>query len=200
MATRARDWMKRTCDGERTDDMAPSTLDLYLAHAFIGYPAIWAELESRGADVVEARHVWRWIYDMSTHRLQDNTLAKHVDLFGPPSEVRDRLNLWSLSLWPDHQWSLSYGEVDWAVTSIGLVRRAPRQPDGRSALRIGSDTFAEVRAVLGDAPNSDGWWPWDEWEYDDPDGSVLRCDFVHGLLVAISRQTRTSPDRPPSSS
>jgi hypothetical protein len=198
--------------------MSLSTLDLYLAHAFIPYPAVWAELAERGADPVDAGAVWRWILSMSTHRLEDNTLAKYTELFGPASDVREGAHCWSLELWPDHQWVLTWGETDWNITSIGIARRIPGQPqrvsplsiDGaQRALRLGYDTIAEVQAALGDSDRYDGWWPWDSWEYDVADGSVLQCDFAHNILVAITperlrdpivRRTHTSPDRPLSSS
>jgi len=188
--------------------MPLSTLDLYLAHAFIPYPAIWAELAARGADPVDAGAVWRWILSMDTHRHEDNTLAQYTELFGPPSEVRDGAHRWSLGLWPDHQWVLRWGEPDWAITSIGIARRAPGH-GARHALRLGYDTTAEVQAARGESARYDGWWPWESWEYDVPDGSVLQYVFMHNILVAITpermsdpivRHTHTSPDRPSSSS
>ena len=79
-----------------------------------------------------------------------------------------------------------------------IARRVPRQPErvsplsvdgAKRALRFGYDTFADVRAALGDTPKEDGWWPWESFEYDLPDGSPLLCVFMHGILVDINQET-----------
>ena len=168
-------------------------LDLYLAQSFRGYPSVWAQLVARGVDPDVTEQTWRRIFDMQTAR----KLEAYTNVFGPPAEVRDDSYLWSLTLWPDHQWLVAfYDRPDWDIlNACEIVRREPGRPERVSplnvdaalgALRLGYDTTAEVRAALGDGQRFDGWWPWESWEYDVPDGSALQCVFIYNILVAIT--------------
>ena len=200
--------------------MALPILDLYLARGFIPYPVVWSQLAAQGADPVLAEETWMRFLNT----LRPTNIETYTQAFGPPFEERDGCYVWPLTLWPDHRWVVGFQDIP----SLGpnaplgvceIARRVPARPErvsplsvdgARRALRLGYDTTAEVQAALGDAPKYDGWWPWDSWEYDLPDGSPLQCEFAHNVLVAItqealhdpiiSRQTHTSPDRPASSS
>ena len=208
----ASDWIKRPLPD----------LDLYLAWSFRGYESVWPHLVARGVDPdVAERTLHKIISEKSA------TLEAHTRVFGPPTEVRGDSYLWSLTLWPDHQWLAAFYEgPEYRDTPVfekfyrdcRIVRRQPGIPGRVSplsiasalgALRLGYDTSAEVEAALGESQryDADSWWPWESWEYDVPDGSVLQCTFVHNILVditperltaPISRQTHPSPTDPPS--
>lgn len=202
----ATDWIKRPLPD----------LDLYLAHAFKPYPAVWAQLVARGADRDVTDHAFWRIHGARVPM----TLDGHTKAFGPPAERRDDSYLWPLTLWPDHQLLVAFFDdrPDWDIgKACQIVRRVPGRPERvsplsidatRRALRLGYDTTAEAQASLGDCDRYDGWWPWDSWEYDVPDGSVLHCIFSLGILVditserlhdPISRRTHPSPTDPTSS-
>jgi len=92
-------------------------LDLYLAHAFIPYPAVWGSLAAKGADRELAEATWMRM----VNALPSNTAA-YSEAFGPPSEERDGSYLWSLTLWPDHQWVIGFQD--------SLAHLGPRAPLG----------------------------------------------------------------------
>jgi hypothetical protein len=194
-------------------------LDLYLARAFIPYPAIWATLAANGADRERAETTWMRILEAKLPR----NIAAYSEVFGAPSGERDGSYVWPLTLWPDHEFLLAFHDN---LQHLGpraplrvreIARRVPGQPERVSplsidgalrALRLGYDTTAEVQVSLGDCERYDGWSPWDSWEYDVPDGSVLQCVFSHNILVEItperlhdpiSRRTHPLPTDPTSS-
>lgn len=183
--------------------MTLSELDLYLAHGFAPYPDVWATLAAQGADRERAEDAWR-------RRLGDrlpSNIGAYRDAFGPPVEDRDGVYHWALTLWPDHEWLVAF--YDWPslghnalLRQCDIARRVPGAPErvsplsisgARRVLRPGYDTCAEVLAALGEAPKYDGWWPWDSWEYDLPDGSLLQCVFAHNVLVDITPEALHDP-------
>lgn len=182
--------------------MGLPVLDLYLARGFIPYPQVWSRLAAQGADRDRAEATWMRLVNALPHNIEAFTAA-----FGPPSEERNGSYYWPLTLWPDHQWVIAFQDIPalgpnapLGVCEIAL--RAPGRPErvsplsldgARRALRLGHDTFAEVQAALGEAPTYDGWWPWDSWEYDCPDGSSFQCVFAHSILVDITRERLNEP-------
>src|SRR5580704_15319149 len=137
--------------------MTLPNLDLYLARAFIGYPAVWSELAAKGADPDRAEATWMRILLAAL----PTNIAAYSEEFGPPSEERDGTYIWPLTLWPDHQWLVAFQDY-WPQLGpkapLGLCEIARRVPgqfervsplniDGAlRALRLGYDAMAEVRA------------------------------------------------------
>jgi hypothetical protein len=185
----ANDWIKRPLPN----------LDLYLAHAFIRHPEVWAELASRGADQAAAEAAYHRIRSRDTHKVYDRTLATYTDWFGPPASTREDTYLWSLALWPDHQWRCNQLDVRQIVWTHGIELRTPRQlaritslslTAASNVLRVGYDTLHEVESALGDPDVSEGGWsPQDDLLYDLPDGSVLHCVLEHRILVQLELLT-----------
>jgi hypothetical protein len=200
-------------------DMPLPDLDLYLAHGFRHSPLVWSQLAARGADLVAAERVWQRVCAGDTRRIEDLRLATYTALYGAPNATRSRMSTghggsalvpgpeyaWTLSLWPAHEWvCVDVGRAQ-IVVPVGLKRTAPDRPTRLSplsmeaasaVLRIGHHTVDDVRAVLGTPQQADGWSPEDEFGYDLPDGSVLKCVLVHGLLAALHHLSERPADWP----
>ena len=118
-----------------------------------------------------------------------------LELFGPPLREENGVLLFSLVLWPDHQYEWRVAPSG-GVLHNGFLRRANTRVPAparhslvgfQEAFKPWLHTSTDVVDALGPASREDGWWPESTLFYGVGDGeNTIAVTFDHELLCSIA--------------